>query len=91
MGRDELVGPDELVSSQGFVAKYRHAILKAVAQVREHDMATILDRARERVANAANVIKLQLAPKSIEHDAAELRPDASRSAGAQSPGFKRRF
>jgi len=72
------------------VAKYRHATLKAVAQVREHDMATIIDKARERVANAANVIQLQ--PKAIEHSPEELRPDPSRSPSANgSGGFRRRF
>jgi hypothetical protein len=51
-------------------------------------MADVLDRARERIRNA-NVISL--VPKALEHDAAELKPDVSRSAGAQSQGFKRRF
>jgi hypothetical protein len=52
-------------------------------------MAAILDRARERVRNA-NVISL--VPKAlVEHDASELKPNPSRSPGAQSLGFKRRF
>jgi hypothetical protein len=62
--------------------------LKAVALVAERNMADVLDRARERIRNA-NVISL--VPKALEHDAAELKPDVSRSAGAQSQGFKRRF
>jgi hypothetical protein len=64
--------------------------LKAVAHVRrDADFAAVLDRAKERIRNA-NVISL--VPKAIEHDAAELKPDVSRSAGAQSPnGFRRRF
>jgi hypothetical protein len=78
------------------VARYRHATLKAVAQVREQDMATIIDAARERAAKVANVIHLKTAqkvlPPSAEHDASELKPDVSRSPGANgSGGFRRRF
>jgi hypothetical protein len=82
--------PDRLrFAAAAEVAKYRHAILKAVAQVKEHDMAAVLDRARERIRNA-NIISL--VPKAIEHDASELKPDHARSPGAQSPnGFRRRF
>jgi hypothetical protein len=54
------------------------------------DFAAVLDRAKERAASTYNVVKL--VPKTIEHDAAELKPDPSRSPAAQSAnGFKRRF
>jgi hypothetical protein len=70
--------------------KYSQPQLKAVAHVRPNeDFAAVLDRAKERVANAYNVIQLQ--PKAIEHDAAELKPDHSRSPGVNGSGFKRRF
>jgi hypothetical protein len=70
--------------------KYSTPQLKAVTQVSEKNMAAILDAARERVAKAYNVIQLQ--PKAIEHDAAELKPDVSRSPGVNgSGGFRRRF
>jgi hypothetical protein len=71
--------------------KYSTPQLKAVAQVSEKNMAAILDRARDRVANAYNVI--QPPPKAvIEHDAAELKPDVWRPPGANgSAGFRRRF
>jgi hypothetical protein len=69
--------------------KYSAPQLKAVAHVKpDADFAAVLDRARDRIANAKVI---SLVPKAIEHDASELKPDASRSAGAQSPGFKRRF
>jgi hypothetical protein len=70
--------------------KYSQPQLKAVAHVKpDADFAAAMDRARERVARA-NVISL--VPKAIEHDAAELRPDVSRSPGANgSGGFRRRF
>jgi hypothetical protein len=51
--------------------------LKATTKVTPDDFAAVLERARERVANA-NVIKLQVL-KAIEQDAAELKQDASRS------------
>ena len=65
------------------VAKYRHGTMKAVVKVTPNDFASVLDRARDRIRNANNVIQLQL--KGIEHDAAELKPDANSSE------FKRRF
>jgi hypothetical protein len=71
--------------------KYSAPQLKAVAHVKpDADFAAALDRAKERIARA-NVISL--VPKAlVEHDAAELKPDVSRSPGAQSPnGFRRRF
>jgi hypothetical protein len=82
--------PDRLrVDAAKEVAKYRHATLKATAKVTPDDFAAVLDRAKERAASA-NVIKLQVL-KAIEHDAAELKPDVSRSPGANGSGFKRRF
>ena len=53
-------------------ADFHYPTLKAVAQVKERDMAAILDRARERVAKA-NVISLVLKALPAQHDAAELR------------------
>jgi hypothetical protein len=69
------------------VARYRHATIRATAQVKERDMAAILDAARERVAKAYNVIPL----KAIQHDASELKPNPKRSPGANGSGFRRRF
>jgi hypothetical protein len=69
------------------LSKFRYPTLKAIAQVSKDDFATAIEAARLR----SNVIKLQIVPKAIEHDAAELKPDPSRSPAAQSPGFKRRF
>ena len=71
-------------------ADFHYPTLKAVAQVKERDMAAVLDRARERIRNA-NVISL--VPKALpaQHDASELKPDVSRSPGANGSGFKRRF
>jgi hypothetical protein len=63
--------------------------MKAVVKVTPNDFASVLDRARDRIRNA-NVISL--VPKAIEHDASELKPDVSRSPGANdSGGFRRRF
>jgi hypothetical protein len=73
------------------VAKYRHGTMKAVVKVTPNDFASVLDRARDRIRNA-NVISL--VPKAIpaQHDASELKPDVSRSPGANgSGGFRRRF
>jgi len=71
------------------VAKYRHATLKAVAQVREHDMASILDAARARAMKVANNI-IQMSPKVLpaHHDPSELRPNPTSAANGP---FKRRF
>jgi hypothetical protein len=80
--------PDRLrFAAAAEVAKYRNATLKATAKVTPDDFAAVLDRARERAANA-NVVKLQVL-KAIEHEAAELKP--TRSPGANGSGFKRRF
>ena len=85
--------PDRLrFQAAAEVAKYRHATLKATAKVTPDDFASVLERARARVAKAANVIQLQVGMRAIEHDASELRPDVKNSPGAQSPnGFRRRF
>jgi hypothetical protein len=85
--------PDRLrFQAAAEVAKYRHATLKATAQVTPDNFAAVLERARARVAKAANVIQLQVGMRAIEHDASELRPDVKNSPGAQSPnGFRRRF
>jgi hypothetical protein len=69
--------------------KYSAPQLKAVAHVKPNaDFAAALDRARDRIANAKVI---SLVPKAIEHDASELKPDVSRSPGANGSGFKRRF
>jgi hypothetical protein len=86
--------PDRLrFQAAAEVAKYRHATLKATAKVTPDDFASVLERARARVAKAANVIQLQVGARAIvEHDPSELRPDVKNSPGAQSPnGFRRRF
>jgi hypothetical protein len=73
-------------------ADFHYPTLKAVAQIKEQDMAAVIDAARARAASVANVISLKVVPKAIQHDAAELKPDPARSPGAQSPnGFRRRF
>jgi hypothetical protein len=55
-------------------------------------MASILDAARARAASVANVIQMKVLPKSLQHDASELKPSPARSPGANgSGGFRRRF
>jgi hypothetical protein len=77
-------------------AKYSHSTLRAVAQVTPHDMAAVLEKARERAAGA-RVIKLDVVPKAlppqaIQHSPDELKPNPARSAEANgSGGFKRRI
>ena len=85
--------PDRLrFAAAAEVAKYRNATLKATTQVTPDNFAAVLDRARERVAKAANVIQLQVGMKAVEHDPSELRPDVKNSPGVNgSGGFKRRF
>ena len=81
--------PDRLrFQAAAEVARYRHATLKAVAQVREQDMAAIIDAARERAAKVANVIHLKTAQKVLpaQHDVSELKPSPNGSSG-----FRRRF
>jgi hypothetical protein len=73
-------------------ADFHYPTLKAVAQVSRNDMASVIDAARARAASVANVIQMKVSPKAIQHDASELKPNPSRSPGAQSPnGFRRRF
>jgi hypothetical protein len=64
--------------------KYSTPQLKAVAHVTANSNAAAIDRARERCANLAKVIRLETAPKAIEHSAAELKPPPN-------GGFKRRI
>jgi len=81
--------PDRLrFQAAAEVARYRHATLKAIAQVKEQDMASIIDAARERAAKVANVIHLKTAQKVLpaQHDASELKPSPNGSGG-----FRRRF
>jgi hypothetical protein len=71
--------------------KYSAPQLKAVAHVKPNaDFAAALDRARDRIANAKVI---SLVPKALtaQHAASELKPDVSRSPGANGSGFKRRF
>jgi hypothetical protein len=74
---------------------FHYPTLKAITKVSENDFSSIVKSAWLRAASAANVISLKVGQKALphrtEHDASELMPDHSRSAGAQSPGFKRRF
>jgi hypothetical protein len=87
--------PDRLrFQAAAEVAKYRNATLKATTQVTPNDFAAVLDRAKERAANA-NVIKLQVL-KAIEHEAPpvqhsadELKP--SPGSASNGSGFRRRF
>jgi hypothetical protein len=62
------------------VAKYRNPRMAVTSHVSRKDMASVLEKARDR-ANGARV--LQLVPKAIEqHPAQELGPQ---------PTFRRRF
>jgi hypothetical protein len=73
--------------------KYSAPQLKAIAQVTSNDMAAVLDRARARAASVSAKV-ISIVPKALpaQHDPDELKPDPSRSPGAQSPnGFRRRF
>jgi hypothetical protein len=75
-------------------ADFHFPTLRAIAQVTKNDFATAMEAARLRAASVANVISLKTGQKVLpqrQHDPDELKPDPSRSAGAQSPGFKRRF
>jgi hypothetical protein len=77
-------------------AKYSAPQLKAVATVRPHDMASVLERARERAAPfKAQVVQLHaaLALPKAQHDAAELKPPASsaENGGQTSGAFRRRI
>jgi hypothetical protein len=71
-------------------AKYSAPQLKAVAQVTPRDMASVLEKARER-ANGAKVVRLEVVPKALEHSPAELQPDHSRSAAQSPSGYRRRI
>jgi hypothetical protein len=82
--------PDRLrFQAAAEVAKYRNAILKATTQVTPNDFAAVLDRAKERAANA-NVIKLQVL-KAIEHDAPAQHSAAELKPSPNSSEFRRRF
>jgi hypothetical protein len=70
-------------------ADFHYPTLKAVAQIKDRDFASVLDAARLRAAKVANVIELKTGqkalPQVVQHDASELKP------GANSSAFKRRF
>jgi hypothetical protein len=73
-------------------ADFHYPTLKAVAQIKDRDFSSMVEAARLRAASVANVIHMKVAPKALQHSADELKPDASRSAGANgSSGFRRRF
>jgi hypothetical protein len=73
-------------------ADFHFPTLKAIAQVTSKDFASAVEAARLRAASVANVIQMKVTPKALQHSADELKPDASRSAGANgSGGFRRRF
>jgi hypothetical protein len=66
------------------LSRFRYPTLKAVATVTSKDAAAILEGAIERARERSSGAKvISLVPKAIEHDAAELKPDAN--------SFKRRF
>jgi hypothetical protein len=69
-------------------ADFHYPTLKAVAQIKDRDFASILDAARLRAASVANVIELKTGQKALQHDAAELRPSPGSADGSS---FRRRF
>jgi hypothetical protein len=71
-------------------ADFHFPTLKATAQIKDRDMAAILDKARERAAPVLKVVRLepQKALPPVQHDPAELKPGA---ASAANGGFKRRI
>jgi hypothetical protein len=78
-------------------ADFHFPTLKAIAQIKDKDFSSMVEAARLRAAAVANVIHMKVVPKAIQHeapaqhDASELKPDVSRSPGANGSGFKRRF
>jgi hypothetical protein len=81
-------------------ARYCAPQLKAVAHVTGKDSASaMIDRARERAAPYAKIVKLEVVPAAqkalppSQHSPDELKPNATSAAnGGQSPsGFRRRI
>ena len=80
--------------------KYSTPQLKAVAHVTNKDsVAAMMDRARERAAPYAKVVKLEVVPAAqkalppSQHSPDELKPNATSAAngGQSSSGFRRRI
>jgi hypothetical protein len=69
-------------------ADFHFPTLKAIAQIKDRDFASVLDAARLRAAKVANNI-IQMSPKSLPHDASELKP--SPGSASNGSGFRRRF
>jgi hypothetical protein len=87
------------VAAAQTVCKFKFPELKAVAHVTNKDSASaMIDRARERAA-PFKIVKLEIVPAAqralppSQHDAAELKPNASSATnGGQTSGaFRRRI
>ena len=81
-------------------ADFHFPSLRAVAHVTNKDSASaMIDRARERAAPYAKIVKLEVVPAAqkalpqVQHSPDELKPNATSAAngGQSSSGFRRRI